>query len=535
MRNSYPNEDKEMYERIISTVPGVLYDYILYPDGTSQFLYVSPQSADILEIDNQTLINDINKFFEIIHPEDVGIFCATDMKANKEGKFFGVEIRIITPSGKHKWIQLTSLPNPTRPGHLTVWSGVMLDITKQKKLEEELKHAQNNLEKEVKNRTLEIERAYKALKVSEEKYRDLIENANSMIIKLDTNGNIQFFNEFAEKFFGFNKDKIMGKNIMDTIVPQIESSGKNLHELMGKIIKNPKKYPSIINENITKSGKTVWVSWTNKGIYTDNGDLVGIQCIGIDTTLRKKIENEREQLIKELKRSNRELQSFAYITSHDLQEPLRTIASYAQLIEKRYKGQLDKDADDFLEYMITASKRMKDMINGLLNYSRLNTEEKELKEIDMNKVLENSLHNLKFSFEDTKAVITSDILPTLFVNNEMMVLVFQNLISNAIKFRKPQEPPKIHISALLDYENSKYIFKISDNGIGMEQQYTPQIFEVFKRLHPIGEYEGVGIGLSICRRVIEEYGGNIWVESELNKGSTFYFTIPSYNLTCQKN
>jgi len=516
---------KRRFERIISTVPGVLYDYVLQPDGSGRFLYVSPQSASILEIESHELINDINKFYDIIHPDDIGLFHVTDRSANKKGKLFNLEFRIITPSNQKKWIYITSLPNQTLPGELTVWSGFLLDITNHKKLEEELKINKDNLEEVVKKRTEQINMAYEALKISEEKYRELVENANSIIIKFNKNGEIIFFNEFAEKFFGYKKNEIIGKNIIGTIVPKTDTSGKNLQDLMGKILKNPKNYSINENENINKIGERLWVSWTNKGIYNYNGDLVGVQSIGMDTTLRKNIENEKEQLINELKRSNKELESFAYITSHDLQEPLRTISSYAQLLERRYKGRLDSDADDFLDYMIFASKRMKEMIKGLMDYSRINTEA-ELKIINMELVLESCLLNLKNSIEKTETIVTFDNLPTLILNKELMTLVFQNLIGNAIKFSKPDESPRIHISSLLDNSKDEYVFIVSDNGIGMEQQYTDKIFEVFRRLHPIGEYEGVGIGLSICRRVIEEYGGRIWVESELEKGSKFYFTLP---------
>ena len=518
-------DDNRKFERIITTVPGVLYDYVLQPDGNGCFLYVSPQSSNILEIKNHELIKDISKFYDLIHPDDIDLFHATDRNANRTGKLFNLEFRIITPSNKIKWIYITSKPNQTLPGELTIWSGFLLDITNNKKLEEDLKVNKDNLEEMVKKRTKEINIANETLKINEEKYRELVENANSIILKFDKNGEIMFFNEFAEKFFGYKKNEIIGKNIIGTIMPKTETSGKNLQDLRDKIIKSPKKYSSNENENITKFGERVWVSWTNKGIYNYNGDLLGVQCIGMDSTLRKKMEKEKEQLIHELKRSNRDLESFAFITSHDLQEPLRTISSYAQLLERRYKGRLDNDADDFLDYMILASKRMKEMIKGLLDYSRINTEA-ELKIIDIELILKCCMLNLKNSIEKKGAIITFDNLPTLILNKEMITLVFQNLIGNAIKFSKPHTPPKIHISSSLTNSKEEYVFKVSDNGIGMEQQYTNNIFEVFKRLHPIGEYEGVGIGLSISRRIIEGYGGHIWVKSKLDKGSDFYFTLP---------
>ena len=226
----------------------------------------------------------------------------------------------------------------------------------------------------------QIKEAQKALKESEEKYRELVESASSSIVKMDKNGNITFFNEFAEKFFGFNKEEIIGKNVVGTIVPEIDSSGEDLKEIINEILKNPKVYHHHENENITKDGRRVWVSWANRSIYNEKGQLTGVLSVGTDVTKRKQIEKEREDLIIELERSNNELKQFAYITSHDLQEPLRTIASFTQLLERRYKGQLDSNADEYLEFIVSGSKRMKEMIQGLLEYSKIGTKEKELKQ-----------------------------------------------------------------------------------------------------------------------------------------------------------
>lgn len=372
----------------------------------------------------------------------------------------------------------------------------------------------------------QIKEVQRALKEREEKYRELIENANSSILKIDKNGNITFFNEFAEKFFGFSKEEIIGKNVVGTIVPDIESSGRNLKKLVYEILKNPEAYHYLENENITKDGRRVWVSWANRPIYNERNELMGVLCVGTDITERKQIEKDRENLIIELERSNDELRQFAYITSHDLQEPLRTIASFTQLLERRYKGQLDKDADEYIEFIVEGSKRMKEMIQGLLEYSKIRKTEKGMKPVKTENVLEKAISNLVTSIEENNATITHDPLPEVVGNENQLIRLFQNLIGNAIKFRKKNVPPKIHISAVLD-ENNYYVFSIADNGIGMDLKFKDRIFEVFKRLHTIDQFEGTGIGLAISKRTIEKHGGEIWVESEYNKGSTFYFTLKS--------
>ncbi|MGZ7120273.1 MAG: sensor histidine kinase, partial [Methanobacterium sp.] len=240
----------------------------------------------------------------------------------------------------------------------------------------------------------------------------------------------------------------------------------------------------------------------------------------------KENEIKLKETVADLERSNEELQSFAYITSHDLQEPLRSIASYAQLIKRRYKGRLDSDADEFIDFMVAGATRMKEQIQGLFEYSRIDQADIDFKETDMDLIVERAVSNLNFAVDESKAEITYDNLPTVNVDPDQIVSVLQNFIGNAIKFRKPQFPPRIHISAEKDFKKHEWVFKVIDNGIGMESQYTDNIFEVFKRIHPIGEYKGTGIGLAIAKRIIERHGGRIWVESELGVGSVFYFSIP---------
>ncbi|KXK29993.1 MAG: two-component sensor kinase [Candidatus Brocadia sinica] len=236
----------------------------------------------------------------------------------------------------------------------------------------------------------------------------------------------------------------------------------------------------------------------------------------------KRAEKELKHYSAELKRSNEELQHFAYVASHDLQEPLRMISSYLQLIKRRYKGNLDADADEFIHYAVDGANRLQKMINGLLEYSRVDTHGKSFELADCEVVLQQALTNLKVVIEERIATITHDPLPTVMADSSQLLLVFQNLITNAIKFRG-NEPPRIHISAQL--RENEWIFSVHDNGIGIEPEYYERLFVIFRRLHS-REYPGVGLGLSICKKVVKRHGGRIWLESEPRKGSTFYFTIP---------
>ncbi|MDI6645207.1 MAG: ATP-binding protein [Methanobacteriaceae archaeon] len=235
---------------------------------------------------------------------------------------------------------------------------------------------------------------------------------------------------------------------------------------------------------------------------------------------------ELDMLIGDLKRSNEELRQFAYVASHDLQEPLRTVASFTQLLERRYKEQLDSDADEFIDYIMEAVNRMQQLINDLLEFSRVTSKEREFEPVDVNEVLNTVLSNLKISIDENNVEVIYDNLPHIMADSSQLVQLFQNLIGNAIKFRKLDELPKIHISAEKDEDKKEYVFSVQDNGIGMEPQYAERIFTIFQRLHTREEYSGTGIGLAIAKRIVDCHNCRIWVKSSLGKGSTFYFTIP---------
>lgn len=228
----------------------------------------------------------------------------------------------------------------------------------------------------------------------------------------------------------------------------------------------------------------------------------------------------------ELARSNAELQQFAYVASHDLQEPLRMITSYLQLLERRYKNKLDASADEFINYTVEGAIRMKMLIDDLLRYSRVGTHGKPFKPIDCAAMVERAIANLQMAINETGATITYPDLPTVMGDATQLTQLFQNLLSNAIKFRSAA-PPTIHIAA--ERQTDQWLFSVQDNGIGIEPQYTERIFIIFQRLHLRTEYPGTGIGLAICQKIVERHSGRIWVESEPEQGATFYFTIPDKN------
>ena len=238
---------------------------------------------------------------------------------------------------------------------------------------------------------------------------------------------------------------------------------------------------------------------------------------------RKRAEEQLKRTLADLERSNKELEQLAYVASHDLQEPLRMVSSYTQLLARRYQDQLDQDAHEFIGYAVDGAARMQRLINDLLGYSRVGTRGKPFGKTDCQEALRETLANLQPAIDETKATVTHDPLPTVLADEPQLVQVFQNLVSNAIKFRG-QAPPAIHIGA--QRKNDEWVFSVRDNGIGIDPQYYERIFVIFQTLHSRDQYPGTGIGLALCKRIVERHGGRIWVESEPGRGSIFYFTIP---------
>lgn len=226
---------------------------------------------------------------------------------------------------------------------------------------------------------------------------------------------------------------------------------------------------------------------------------------------------------KELERSNRDLQEFAYVASHDLQEPLRMISSFVQLLEQNYKGKLDETADNWINFAVEGANRMQEMINNLLDYSRVTKKGKIFETTESEGLLKQALTNLLVPVQESGAQVTWDALPTVRADREQILRLFQNLIGNAIKFRG-NESPRIHVSA--EQNGPLWVFSVQDNGIGIDPQYAEQIFVIFRRLHSRTKYPGSGMGLAICRRIVERHGGKLWVDSRPGKGSTFFFSIP---------
>jgi PAS domain S-box-containing protein len=698
------------------------------------------------------------QFLQFTHPHDLEKNLEGFEKLKRgELKTFRMEKRYFRRNGKIIWVDMSAVIVEDEAGKANYIVTNIQDINERKEAEQNIKE-------------------------SERKYRELINNARSLIIKMDTEGRITFINEYAQGLFGYREDEIIGKMAIGTIVPEIESTGRDLTSMVDNIIKDPDEFQVNLNENIKRNGEHIWVEWHNRALSDNNGIHIGHIAVGIDVTKRmiaegKIIDNQKtfselierapfgiyiidsafcianmnkssqtgsfrnvhpvigrdfseamhilwpsivaeeiishfrhtldtgesfysprftnlrndilsiesyewelhrmtlpdgqygvicyyfdstdlrnaqdslresqdkldialenakiglwewnlktneliwdrrtesifgfdpgkfdkkyetfensineedlphvmnsidqtlksdipletifrtksvngvykhvsakailkkdkagspvslsgvcfdvtgmkkstEQTIiklnEELLRSNKDLQQFAYVASHDLQEPLRMVSSFTQMLAKRYNDKLDQEARDYIKFAVDGSKRMYELLNSLLAYSRIQTKGREFAEVDLNIVLEKVQKNLSLRIEDRQAKINIKKLPVISGDEAQMIQLFQNLLENGIKFNP--NTPSIIISSKAKFDN--IIFSVKDNGIGIEPQYFEKIFQIFQRLHPREEYYGTGIGLAICKRIVERHGGTIWVESEIGKSTTFLFSIP---------
>jgi light-regulated signal transduction histidine kinase (bacteriophytochrome) len=288
---------------------------------------------------------------------------------------------------------------------------------------------------------------------------------------------------------------------------------------------NPKELAEI--HTLVRADGTEFESESSRSILRDSdGRAVGFIAVERDVTERKLMQEQLQRTLDELKRSNTELQQFAYVASHDLQEPLRMVSSYVQLLERRYKGKLDSNADEFIQFAVDGSNRMQTMIQALLLYSRVNTRGKPPEPTDCEDILSQTMQNLQAAITERNAEVTHDPLPTIQADGIQMVQLFQNLIGNGIKFQQEGQRPHVHISA--EDKGADWLFAFRDNGIGIDPEFKERIFVIFQRLHGREKYPGTGIGLSVCKRIVERHGGTIWVESEPGKGAAFKFTIPKH-------
>ncbi|MBZ2164516.1 PAS domain-containing sensor histidine kinase [Methanobacterium spitsbergense] len=482
------NQSQKLLQDIINGFPSPIF----VKDIEGRFLTVNNKFEELLGVKNKELKGKTD--YDIITKELAEYYRANDQKVLEEGKAISIEEEADLIDGHHTFIA-NKFPIYDNNSQAYGIGSVSTDITELKKTEE-------------------------ILKESEERLRLAQSLGNVGIWDWNTITDELHFTPELELLYGLIPGTI--KTYQDWRQLTHPDDIEKIEAERDEKIANHEAF-DLQFRILHKSGQIHWLSAKGGAIYNDEGDILRVLGINSDITDRINREEELKIFMNELERSNKELEQFAYITSHDLREPLRMIISFLQLLERRYKDQLDEDANEFIGFAVDGAKRLDAMTNDLLQYSKITSEKREVKPVNFENVMEHALTNLKVPIEENNAIITHDPLPTINGDEQLKVQLFQNLIGNAIKYRS-QETPKIHISATK--EKNQYLFSINDNGIGISQEHLKKIFTIFQRLHTQEQYEGTGIGLAIAQKIVHQRGGQIWAESELGEGSTFYFTIP---------
>jgi PAS domain S-box-containing protein len=380
-----------------------------------------------------------------------------------------------------------------------------------------LRKSNEELERRVQERTRELQ-------YLQHQNELILNSAGEGIYGVDLSGQITFANPAAAKATGWSVGELAGRQEHATLHFS-NSDGKPYTEADCPVcasFREGKVQHSDDEIFRRKSGAPFHAEFVRTPLI-EKGKHVGAVVLFKDISERKQAEDALAAQTRELARSNAELEQFAYVASHDLQEPLRMVSNYTQLLARRYKNKLDSDANEFIAFAVDGAIRMQGLINDLLMYSRVGTKGKKFRRMDCSDALGQAIVNLRSAIEESQAIVMNEDLPILIADSGQLVQLFQNLIANAIKFHG-SESPRVHISA--ERQENAWLFSVRDNGIGIDPQYAERIFIIFQRLHGHSEYPGTGIGLSICKKIVDRHGGRIWVESQVGQGANFFFTIP---------
>ncbi|MFC7231653.1 PAS domain S-box protein [Saliphagus sp. GCM10025308] len=468
-------------ERRYRTLAENLEEMVWVSDAdTREILYLNPAYEEVFRRDRESLLDDPRTFLETVHPNDRQR--VEHAYTALPGEEFDEEYRIIRPDGQVRWLDVRAVPARNEEGNVSHVVGIAEDITERKERE-------------------------RALEESERRYRTLVEHF--------PNGAVGLFDEdLCYTAVGGELVGVAGVNPEDRI-------GRSVSDIYpDELVEEVEPYFTAVFEGESTTFET---EYHDRHLYAhtlpirdvDNEVFAGMLVVQ-DVT-------ERREYQRRLEESNERLEQFAYAASHDLQEPLRMVSSYLRLIERRYKDEIDEDGREFLDFAVDGADRMREMIEGLLQYSRVETKGDRFEPVELDAILEDARENLQVKIEERDAEITSESLPRIEGDAGQLRQVFQNLLSNAIEYS--DESPRVYISA--ERNGEKWMVSVSDEGMGIEPDEQERIFEIFQRGYSTEEYSGTGIGLALCERIVERHNGELWVESEPGEGSTFSFTLPA--------
>jgi PAS domain S-box-containing protein len=495
-------------EAILNSVPGIVYEGVGAADSeTQKMAFISRYAEEMLGYPMEAWAASPNLWRQVVHPDDWEHASRIANETYEKRLNVPVPFRCVTKDGRIVHVESYNNVITDLNGNVVGTCGIVLDVTR--------RHQQQ----------AEINRLTTLINRERQRLATIIGNVPGIVFESSVsteNGQptMDFISAYIETLLGYTVDEAMADGFWQTVLHP-DDWDRMIREMEALFLSQ--QSGKLQFRCIHKNGQIVHLE-THSTILTDaHNTPIGVVGVMSDITERRQTEEALAHYADELRRSNEELEQFAYVASHDLQEPLRMVTSYLQLIEKRYSDLLDDDGREFIDFAVDGATRMKTLINDVLAYSRIQRGRVEPEPVQMNAILEQALHNLQLTIEDTDAVIAYDPLPQITANRAQMVQLLQNLIGNAIKFRSERRP-EIHVG--VKREGRMWHFTVQDNGIGIAQEYFERIFIIFQRLHTRGQYPGTGIGLAICRKIVDKHGGQIYAESVPNEGTTIHFTLP---------
>jgi PAS domain S-box-containing protein len=476
-------ESQRHYQALAESLPHLV--WTCRPDGYCDFL-----SRQWVEYTGRSADEQLGYgWAEALHPDDKDRVRDEWAKATSRGDRFDIEFRIRRSDGMYRWFKTRALPLRAASGQIVKWFGSNTDF-------DDYKRALENSEQ------------------AEERFRLVVEAAPNAMLATDRERRITLINRKGEELFGYQREELIDQPV-ELLVPEEHRDIHPAH--VEGFLRAPSARPMGVGRELfgrRKDGTQVPIEIGLSPIQLPEGTQTLASII--DVTERKRVDDD-------LRRSNADLEQFAYIASHDLQEPLRMVSNYTELLAQRYEGQLDEKADKYIHYATEGAKRMQRLVADLLAFSRVGSQSDGLRPVNSEDVLRTVLTFLAESIRESGASVeVSGTLPMVLADEGQLSQVFQNLIGNAIKFRGAA-PPRILVQASL--RDGRWMFAVKDNGIGIDMRYAERIFQMFQRLHEKGRYGGSGIGLAITKRIVERHGGRVWLDSSLGAGTTFFFTL----------